>query len=178
MSLTPVERAESLLSEAVEILYSGFRNNDYPEHYVRSDVPRVMRERLHKLRTPDDPVYRFHRAKPVALPAEPSSVPDGSALQPLDTEAYSRLIALANSRVAEAVEALWEGGAAFTEDYIEGSAQKHMAACLRWVRAQESPAERAALVAEVNRLRALVEMGPLAWEEVVTALPVPQSSVG
>jgi hypothetical protein len=136
--------------------------------YISSLAPSKMERRLHELRTLDDPTYRFHRAKAIAPPSEPPPTPDDSVPQPLDSEGYRRLIAIADRRVAEAVDALWEGGAAFAEDYMENSAQNHMAACLRWVRAQESPAERAALVTEVNRLRASVGLEPVCWEEVVT----------
>jgi hypothetical protein len=47
------------------------------------------------------------------------------------------------------------------------AAQRHMAACLRWRREQETPSERIALVEEVNILRG----GVLEWEQVVTDLP-------
>ena len=143
MSLTPTERAKSLLSEAVMILYTGFRSNDFPETYILSLVPAKMEARLHELRTLDDPTYRFHRAKTVRPHADPVPPPDGSSsLKTLDGEGYLRLIAIADKRVAEAVDALWEGGAAFAAAYIERSAWNHMEACLRWLRAQESPAER------------------------------------
>jgi hypothetical protein len=169
MSLTPTERAESLLSEAVMILYAGFRSDDFPEHYISSLAPGKMEGHLHELRTLDDPTYRFHRAKTVRPRADPVPPPDGSSsLQPLDGEGYLRLIALADKRVAEAVNALWEGGAAFAKDYMERSARRHMMACLQGLRAQESPAERSALVSEVNRLRASVGFGPVRWEEIVT----------
>lgn len=88
-------------------------------------------------------------------------------LQPLDREGYRRLLSLADRRLAEAVDALFEADAAFVEDYVKTSAQSHMAACLRWIRAQETPSERAALVTEANRLRAFVGLGPAAWGEVV-----------
>lgn len=171
MSLTPVQRAEALLSEAVMILYSGYRNNDFPEHYISSIVPSQMERRLHELRTLNDPTYRFHRAKAIPPSSEPRLDPAGSMLQPLDSEGYRQLIEGADSKVTEAVDALWEGGVGFAQDYIVSSAQNHMAACLRWIRAQESPAERAALVDEVNRLRKSVGLGPVRWEEVVSVRP-------
>ena len=136
-----------------------------------------MRERLHELRTQDDPRYRFHRAKPVALSCPSEPVAASSTLQSLDDEGYRRLLALADRRLAEAVDALYEVDAAFAEGYVERSAQNHMAACLRWIRAQENPSERAALVTEVNRLRASVGLGPMTWDSLVTVPPVaPRSS--
>jgi hypothetical protein len=162
MSLTPIQRAESRLSEAVLTLYAAFHTNDFPEHYIRSHVPTIMRERLHELRTLDDAFYRFARAHPVAPSVDP-----GTALA-VESESFNLLVALADSKVAEAVDALWEDGPAFLEDYIERSAQDHMAACLRWTRAQEEPLKRAALLKEVNRLRASVDLGPLSWEQIVS----------
>jgi hypothetical protein len=166
MSLTPVQRAESLLSEAVMILYAGFHTNDFPEHYIRSHVPRIMWERSHELLALDDPFYRFARAQPIAEHSTDSTDP-GTALV-LEGESFRRLIALTDAGVANAVDALWENGLAFVEDYIKRSAQDHMAACLRWIRAQETPSERAALLEEVNRLRSSVDLAPLSWEQVVS----------
>jgi hypothetical protein len=161
MSLTPIQRAESLLTEAVMTLYAGFRDNSFPEHYVFSMSRTKMVMRLGELQT--------HGAKTVRPPAAPLPPPDGSSsLPPLDPDGYGRLLATADKQVAEAVDALWEGGPAFVEDYIDRSAQNHMATCLRWLRAQESPAERSALVSEVNRLRASMGFGPVRWEEIVT----------
>jgi hypothetical protein len=166
MSLTPIQRAESRLSEAVLTLYAAFHTNDFPEHYIRSHVPTIMRERLHELRTLDDPSYRFARARPVA-PSSTDTIDPGTALA-LESESFNRLVALADSKVAEAVDALWEDGPAVVEGYIERSAQDHMAACLRWTRAQEEPLKRAALLEEVSRLRASVDLGPLSWEQIVS----------
>jgi hypothetical protein len=80
------------------------------------------------------------------------------------------MLDFADWQLAEAVDVLYEVDARFAERYLECAAQKHMAPCLRWTRALETPAERAALVAEVNTLRESVELGPLD-EEQVTALP-------
>lgn len=146
MSLPPIQRAESRLSEAVLILYAAFHVNDFPEHYIRSHVPTIMRERLHELRTLDDPAYRFARARSIT-PSSTYAVDPGTALA-LESESFNLMVALADSKVAEAVEALWEDGPAFVEGYIERSAQNHMAACLRWTRAQEEPSKRAALLEE------------------------------
>lgn len=148
-------------------LYAAFHSNDFPEHYIRSHVPTIMRERLHELRTLDDPSYRFARARSVVAPSSTDVVDSGTTLA-LESESFNLLVALADSKVAEAVDALWEDGPAFVEGYIERSAQDHMAACLRWRRAQETPSERAALLEEVNRLRASVNLELLSWEQVVS----------
>ena len=51
MSPSLVTRAESLLSEAVLHLYAAFRNNDFPEHYIRKLLPITLSTLLRELRT-------------------------------------------------------------------------------------------------------------------------------
>jgi hypothetical protein len=162
MSLTPVQRAESLLAKAVSILYAVYRASDFPENYIRSLAPLKIRERLHELRTLETPAYRADLRS--------RSTPAGADLQELCAEGFRRMLDFADRQLAEAVDALYEIDARFAERYLESAAQKHMAACLRWTRALETPAERAALVTEVNALRESVVLGPLD-EEQVTALP-------
>jgi len=82
------------------------------------------------------------------------------------------MLDLVDRRLAEAVDALREVDAHFAERYLEKAAQRHMAAGLRWRRAQETPSERTALVDEVNTLREGADLGLLEWEQVVTDLPV------
>ena len=133
MTMSPVERAEALLADVVSILYSAFRANDFPENYIRSLVPAKIRERLHELRTRDqNPPSR------VEPPPRRSRSPRGDLdFQPSD-EGYRRMLALADRRLAEAVDALCEVDADFAERYLEAAAQRHMAACLRWRREQET----------------------------------------
>jgi hypothetical protein len=162
MSLTPVRRAESLLANVVSILYVVFRANDFPETYIRSLVPLKIRERLHELRTVEKPAHRVDlRLRSAPADADPEA---------LCAEGFRRMLDFADRRLAEAVDVLYEVDPRFAERYLECAAQKHMAACLRWTRALESPAERAALVAEVNTLRESVALEPLDGEQV-TALP-------
>lgn len=165
MPSTPIERAESLFTDAVLILYSTCGYADFPEHFIRVGARQVMEERLHELRTADDPAYRFHRAQPVGSAQrsedrQPS--PEDSALQGLDLQSHGQLHALARKRIAEAVEILFEFDPLLAENHERG--QLFMAACLRDLREQESPAERDALVGQVNRLRASIGMEPIDWE--------------
>jgi len=162
MSLTPVQRAESLLANVVSILYAVFRANDFPENYIRSLVPLKIRERLHELRILENPAHR--------VDLRSRSAPADADLEALCTEGFRRMLDFADRRLAEAVDVLYEVDPCFAERYLECAAQRHMAACLRWARALETPAERAALVAEVDALRESIELGPLD-EEQVTTLP-------
>ncbi len=164
--MSPVERAEALLADVVSILYSAFWANDFPESYIRSLVPAKIRERLHELR-----IRAQNPPSRVEPPPRRSRSPrEDLDFQPSD-EGYRRMIALADRRLAEAVDALCEVDTDFAERYLEAAAQRHMAACLRWRREQETPSERTAIVEEVNTLREGVELGPLTWEQVVTDLP-------
>jgi len=170
MPQTPMERAESLLFEAVLILFTDSRANDFPETYIRSLATGKIPERLHELRTLDDPGYRGNRAEPVALP-EPTLHPASSGLKAHDEESFRWLLDLADRRLAEAINALCEGDAALAEDSVTTFVQGHMVASLRRLREQETPSERTALVIEVNRKRASFRLPPKDLEHIVTVLP-------
>lgn len=174
MPLTPVQRAEALLTDVVLRLYAAYRDTDFPESHIRS-LKGLMHTHLHQLRNLDNPIYRCDRAKPVATLAplwEQALIPAGSALVPLDERAYRRLHEAIHGLLGEAVAALLELGVAFAQNYVETSAYNYMAGCLRWLREQETPAEREALIAAVNRLRASIGLEPTSWEQLVGNLPL------
>jgi hypothetical protein len=152
MAPIATQYAESLLEEAVLLIYGAFRTNDFPEHYVRCLAPATLRARLYELRT--------QRSR-MSLGRLPS-----------DEEGYLRLFMRAEEIVATALSALWAVDPRLAEHYVTTAAQAHMTACLRRFREEETDSDRAALVGEVTRLRALIGEGPITWEEIVNVVSI------
>jgi len=156
--------AEALLSEAALVLFQAFGADNFPEFYVQDLARTPMVERLHRCRTRDRRDDPFDRERPAF---EALASPDSSRA---DADYYSRQMVRVVSLIEEAVDILFDVGEEFASRYVELPAQEHMARCLRRLREQQSPSERAAFVAESNRLRALVGQPPDTWENIVTVV--------
>jgi hypothetical protein len=172
MSQPNLQRVEALLAQTVCLLFSAHRDTDFPEHYIRSMAPGILRERLYQLRKAHPEAPGLVRPDPDT--DEPLPPFEGVLLQPanpLDGPGYERLYLLAKSKTEQAVDCLCEMDLAFAERYIEQFAQSRMETCLRWLRERQNPTEQAQLVEEVNRMRASVGLGAVTWGETVTVTP-------
>lgn len=154
--------AEATLSEATLVLFQVFGADYFPEFYVQDLARTPMVERLHRRRKGGRRQDSFDRERPAfeALPPSPRA----------ESAYYRRQMIRVESLIEEAVDILFDVGEEYASRYVELPAQEHMARCLRRLREQQSPSERAAFVAESNRLRALVGQPPETWENLVTVV--------
>ena len=167
--------AEAALSEATLVLFQVFGADNFPEFYVQELARTPMVRRLYLRMNWDRLDYRVLRAKSVTPSEKPAEISASNALAPLDPSRaemayYSQQRARIEKLLEEAVDILLERGEELASSYIALPAQEHMARCLRRLREQQSPSERAAFVAETNRLLALVGRPPDTWENIVTVV--------
>jgi hypothetical protein len=171
--MTPLELAEALLSDAVLHLYASAPGDTMPEYFVRDMAKYKMIRGIQDPKTLEKSVHGFRGVKPLlaSRPAVPMTFPSiRLALQSLEKVPVPRLLDLSEARIADAVIVLCKFDIKVAKDYVNNSAQKFMEACLRRLREEESPEQRAALVAEANKWRRPEDA--LTWEQIVTALPV------